>query len=73
MNILKIKRALAELVWTGALLFAAASVGAAFSQSLWALYPASRQKITQSPGTKQTLLLKALLIGAFFLPRNGCI
>ena len=26
MNILKIKRALAELVWTGALLFAAASV-----------------------------------------------
>ena len=38
MNILKIKRALAELVWTGALLFAAASVGAAFSQSLWALY-----------------------------------
>ena len=30
-------------------------------------YPASRQKITQSPGTKQTLLLKALLIGAFFL------
>ena len=33
MNILKIKRALAELVWTGALLFAAASVGAAFSHT----------------------------------------
>ena len=31
------------------------------------LEPASRQKITQSPGTKQTLLLKALFNRGFFL------
>jgi len=29
--------------------------------------PASRQKITQSPETKQTLLLKALFNRGFFL------
>lgn len=32
-----------------------------------ALVPASRQKITQSPETKQTLLLKALFNRGFFL------
>lgn len=31
------------------------------------LEPASRQKITQSPETKQTLLLKALFNRGFFL------
>ena len=30
-------------------------------------HPASRQKITQSPETKQTLLLKALFNRGFFL------
>ena len=33
----------------------------------WLNYPASRQKITQSPETKQTLLLKALFNRGFFL------
>ena len=35
--------------------------------------PASRQKTTQSPETKQTLLLKALFNRGFFLAPNGCI
>ena len=34
-------------------------------------YPASRQKITQSPETKQTLLLKALFNRGFFLVHLG--
>ena len=34
---------------------------------LGVFYPASRQKITQSPETKQTLLLKALFNRGFFL------
>ena len=33
----------------------------------YSFYPASRQKITQSPETKQTLLLKALFNRGFFL------
>ena len=35
--------------------------------SIATYYPASRQKITQSPETKQTLLLKALFNRGFFL------
>jgi hypothetical protein len=55
-------------VWGASLAPAPASVGAEGIMLAVAQFePASRQKITQSPETKQTLLLKALFNRGFFL------